>query len=78
MPGDDLKTCIDDCVKNLSESHKTLHSVFLGELATAQSKADIDAKNAAIQLAKDHLLNGMKLAEDAYKAEAEACKQVHS
>ena len=77
MPGDDLKTCIDDAVKNLSESHKTLHTNFLSNLAIAEGTADIDAKHAAVQQAKDHLANGMQIAEEAYKAEVEACKQVH-
>jgi hypothetical protein len=77
VPGDDLKTCIDDAVKNLSESHKTLHNTFLGALARAEATTDIEAKHAAIQEAKDHLLNGMQLAEEAYKGEVEACKRVH-
>ena len=74
---DDLKGCIDDAVKNLSESHKTLHTNFLSNLAIAESTADVDAKHQAVQQAKDHLMNGMQLAEEAYKAEVDACKQVH-
>jgi len=76
---DDRKGCMDDALKNLSKSHETLHTAFLSSLALAEGMPadDADARHQHIQQAKDHLLNGYQVAEDAYKAEVEACKQIH-
>ena len=76
---DDRKGCLDDALKNLSESHKTMHTSFLTDLALAEGMGDDpDARHQHIQRTKEHLLNGYQVAEDAYKAEVETCKQIHA
>jgi hypothetical protein len=72
-----LHECTVDAIHNLSESHKKMHDVFLGELAIAEGQTDHDAKMAAVHKAKDGLQNGYRIAEEAYQAEVEACKATY-
>ena len=70
------KECLSDATKNLSESHKTMHTVFINALAQAEGMHDSpDSREQHIQQAKDALLNGYRLAEEAYQLEVETCKK---
>jgi hypothetical protein len=69
--------CTKDAMKNLSESHKDAHTHFMAALVMAESEADLDQRHHQVQVAKEHLLNAYHLADEAYKAEIEACKATY-
>jgi hypothetical protein len=55
---------------------ETMHTIFLNALVQAEGMHDIpDSREQHIQQAKDALLNGYRLAEEAYQLEVEACKR---